>query len=249
MAGFPALPLWTDAYLADTRHLTTTEHGAYLLLLLEAWRRPNCSLPDDDTLLARFTGLSAVDWTAAKPIVMAFWKLDGRSKTWTQKRLKKELTYVKGRSKVQSDKASKRWKDRKEKDAAALPQQSRGNAPTPIITLPNGKGAEAPPIDPGKALFDAGIALLTSTGMTIRSARSMIAKWRRDCGDGWTRDALASAAGKSDPVGWIEKMKRRGAAAEDEARAASSATAERYRRMGIAGPPPSQMANAGGATR
>jgi hypothetical protein len=43
MAEFPALPLWTDAYLGDTRHLSQSEHGAYLLLLITAWRTPNCS--------------------------------------------------------------------------------------------------------------------------------------------------------------------------------------------------------------
>ena len=63
MAEFPHLPLFTDAYLADTRHLTTEEHGAYLLLMMEAWRRPECSLPDDDRLLARLCGLSIERWT------------------------------------------------------------------------------------------------------------------------------------------------------------------------------------------
>lgn len=85
MAEFPALPLFTDAYLADTRHLNTEEHGAYLLLMMEAWRRPECSLPDDDRLLARLAGLPLDRWQEVRPVVMQFWRRDGRRKTWTQR--------------------------------------------------------------------------------------------------------------------------------------------------------------------
>ena len=42
MATFPALPLWTDAYLSDTDHLTFEEHGVYLRLLMMIWRNPEC---------------------------------------------------------------------------------------------------------------------------------------------------------------------------------------------------------------
>ena len=97
MADFPCLPLWTDAYLADTNHLTAEEHGAYVLLLIEAWRSADCSLPDNDTLLARHARLTPAKWNAAKPIVMAFWKLDKRRKRWTQKRLKKERQKAAGK--------------------------------------------------------------------------------------------------------------------------------------------------------
>ena len=62
MAEFPALPLWTDAYLADTTHLSTIEHGAYLLLLMTAWRTKECCLPDDDKLLSRYARLTAAQW-------------------------------------------------------------------------------------------------------------------------------------------------------------------------------------------
>ncbi|WYK05463.1 DUF1376 domain-containing protein [Cereibacter sphaeroides f. sp. denitrificans] len=134
MAEFPALPLFTDAYLADTRHLNTEEHGAYLLLMMEAWRRPECSLPDDDRLLARLAGLPLDRWQEVRPVVMQFWRRDGRRKTWTQKRLVKERAFVSKKSASQADKAATRWKKTKKTDAAALPNECPADAPTPTPT-------------------------------------------------------------------------------------------------------------------
>lgn len=134
MADFPALPLFTDAYLADTRHLSTEEHGAYLLLLFEAWRRPECCLPDNDALLARLAGLSAERWAQIKTTVMALWERDGRKKTWSQKRLLKERAYVAQKSASQRDKAVKRWNGDKKTDATALHLQCPEDAPTPTPT-------------------------------------------------------------------------------------------------------------------
>lgn len=144
MADFPALPLWTDAYLADTRHLSTIEHGAYLLLLMEAWRRPNCDLPADDKLLARLAGLSAGDWLDVAPAVMELWQLDGRRKVWKQKRLSKERLYLDEKRASQRDKARSRWNKTEKSNAAAMPEgmpeACRSDAPTPTPT-------PTPPID------------------------------------------------------------------------------------------------------
>lgn len=129
MAEFPALPLFTDSYLADTRHLSTEEHGAYLLLLMEAWRRADGSLPDDDLLLARLAGLSRERWAEAKPVVMAFWKRDGRKKTWSQKRLEKERLYVREKRQSAKDAAASRWKDKKKDNASAKRSQSPHTPP------------------------------------------------------------------------------------------------------------------------
>lgn len=244
MAEFPALSLWTDAYLADTRHLSTLEHGAYLLLLIEAWRRPTCSLPDDNTMLARLAGLPVEEWARIRVNVMAFWKLDGRSKTWTQKRLLKEHRFRQEKSKSQSGNAAKRWKKAKKPDAAALPKECQPDAKTmpptlPIDSVPNGTGAEAPPVDPVKELFDAGVALLTGAGKSNSTARSLIGKWRKAHGDAWTLAAITAARDRSvsDPVEWIEGRRRSEGEEEDEARAISRANAERYRRMDMPGPP------------
>ncbi len=85
MAAFPAMPLYSDAYLADTRHLTTEEHGAYLLLLMCAWRARECRLADDDKSLARITGLSPTRWRRMRPVLEQFFEI--RKGFWQQKKL------------------------------------------------------------------------------------------------------------------------------------------------------------------
>lgn len=92
MAELPFLPLATDAYLADTTHLSTEEHGAYLLLLMAAWRSIECRLPDDDTYLARVCRCTPRVWSRIRPIMAPFWTIaDG---WWSQKRLSKERGFV-----------------------------------------------------------------------------------------------------------------------------------------------------------
>lgn len=122
MAEFPALPLFTDAYLGDTVHLTTIEHGAYLLLLMCMWRS-NGTLPNNDKLLARYSKLSPSQWKRIKPIL---WPLfDVSNEGITQGRLSDELDYVKANSKKQSDRAKTRWNKQKGK-SESIPVKQDG---------------------------------------------------------------------------------------------------------------------------
>lgn len=98
MSEFPSLPLFTDAYLADTRHLSAQEHGAYLLLLMMAWRQPDCRLPNDDETLARWASVDVRTWKRIKPKVMAFWTL--AEDQWSQSRLSKERKFVSKRAEI-----------------------------------------------------------------------------------------------------------------------------------------------------
>jgi len=92
MSEFPSLPLFTDSFIADTGHLTAHQTGAYLMLLMMAWRMPDCRLPDDDLKLARWARVDPRIWPRTKPVVMDFWTLkDG---FWSQKRLMKERDSV-----------------------------------------------------------------------------------------------------------------------------------------------------------
>lgn len=123
MADLPCMPFWTDAYLADTQHLTTEEHGAYLLLLFQAWRSHDCSLADDDDMLSRQAGVSIAKWKEIKPIIMSFWKLDKRRKRWVQKRLKIEREKATVKKAKARNSAASRWKGKEKHDANALRSQ------------------------------------------------------------------------------------------------------------------------------
>lgn len=131
MAEFPAMPLWTDAYLGDTTHLTTIEHGAYLLLLIAMWRTADNSLPGEDKMLARYTRLNAAQWARVKPVLMPFFReKEGRI---TQGRLTDEAAAVRQHSRKQSDRAKVRWRKNKETgDAAAMPEACQSDAPLPL---------------------------------------------------------------------------------------------------------------------
>jgi uncharacterized protein YdaU (DUF1376 family) len=80
----PWMPLYIADYLADTMHLTTVEHGAYMLLIMNYWRH-GC-LPDDDLKLARIVRLSPKEWGRIRDNVKALFQ-DG----WRHKRIDSEL--------------------------------------------------------------------------------------------------------------------------------------------------------------
>jgi len=86
MSKAPSMPIFWDSYLADTTHLTTEEHGAYLLLLAAMWRRDG-EVPDDDRDNARIVGLTTAKWRKTKARLSTLICADGN--TITQKNLKK----------------------------------------------------------------------------------------------------------------------------------------------------------------
>lgn len=85
MSQAPSMPMYWDAYLADTTHLTTEEHGAYLLLLAAMWRR-NGSVPDNDADNARILGLSKAKWKRIKARLLPL--LDAHDGNLSQKKLR-----------------------------------------------------------------------------------------------------------------------------------------------------------------
>ncbi|HBY69895.1 MAG TPA: hypothetical protein DEG69_20410 [Flavobacteriaceae bacterium] len=127
MAKFPHLPLWTDAYIADTIHLNYEEHGLYLMLLMTVWRSPECRIPNDIKWIKR--RLRATDEQIekyVKNILDEFFETTGNY--ITQKRLKEEYNYVKKKAKKNSDTAKLRWQKEK------LVCERNAPTPTPILS-------------------------------------------------------------------------------------------------------------------
>jgi uncharacterized protein YdaU (DUF1376 family) len=131
MAEYAALPLFTDAYLADTRHLTTLQHGAYLLMLMTAWRSSDCALPLDDVYLARICGMDKRTWAANKDTLLAFWKIGSDAKI-RQGRLEDERNYVEQKRNKNSEAGKASALKRKNRDSTGVQPKLNENAtPSP----------------------------------------------------------------------------------------------------------------------
>ena len=126
MSRSDMMPLWTDVYLGDTRHLSTEQNGAYLLMLITSWRSGKCALPDDDARMARITGLSKAKWLRHKPVLIEFFTLENGQ--FTQKRLKQEWQnrqdYIASQSEKGKKSARKRAKFSRENDEEKKQKQS-----------------------------------------------------------------------------------------------------------------------------
>jgi uncharacterized protein YdaU (DUF1376 family) len=80
----PWMPLYVGDYLGDTGHLTTTQHGAYLLLMMHYWRKGE--LPDDDRQLSKIAKLPLKTWCEYRPTLQDFFH-----QGWKHKRIDAEL--------------------------------------------------------------------------------------------------------------------------------------------------------------
>lgn len=160
MAEFPALPIWTDAYLADTREFTAAQHGAYFLLMMTAWRTRENGLPDDDEKLAKWAAMDRRTWLKNKPTIMAKWcRIDG---LWHQKRLddeRKRAEHVR-HCQMQAGLASalKRKEIQSRHVATELPTplQPPSPSPSPSIDSVSKEDTESPPTPPIENLIEGG---------------------------------------------------------------------------------------------
>jgi len=100
MAALPYMQLYVADYLADTAHLSTIEHGAYLLLMFNYWQRgESFKAKDEQSLnrrLATVARLSSDEWEDVKETLAEFF--DVSEKEWLHRRIERDLKAVNEKS-------------------------------------------------------------------------------------------------------------------------------------------------------
>ena len=160
------MPLYAGDYLRDTGHLTAAEHGAYLLLLMQAWTRGG-ALPADDDKLRMLARMERREWDGARATVLAFFTRDGDA--YRNARLDREIARREAvsdaRRRSGARGAAKRWQGDGAGDRNAMadamanatqePSQGDGQPQPqpPLVSLPS----EARPARPDRRALDAEI--------------------------------------------------------------------------------------------
>lgn len=140
MSKAPSMPMYWDAYLADTTHLTTEEHGAYLLLLAAMWRRDG-SVPNDDRDNARILGLTKAKWVKIKKRLEPF--LIITDDEISQKNLRKNWEKTQEKIGKNRENGSKGGRP-KSSENKALAKANGSNSQKPNETIPE---PEPEPLD------------------------------------------------------------------------------------------------------
>lgn len=245
----PWMPLYVGDYLADTRHLSTEEHGIYFLLILHYWRTGG--LPVDDTRLARIAGVPQDTWNQCRSTISAFFDA-----SWKHKRIELELETTRRQSAAGKTGGIASGKARKQKQTSvqrSLP--NRLNDPPTIVQASQSQSdsSEANASDASasgrEALWGNGVTALIALGVSETRAKPMIGRWLKDAGDDFERVLGAISRARSeapiDPIAWITAaLKAEGG--KNGKPENLSAVARRLAEQGIGFGPKPSLAGAGG---
>lgn len=130
------MPLYIGDYVGSTMHLTTAQHGAYLLLLMAAWKSGG-SLPAKDASLAAIAKMTKREWLHERDTLSEFFEITNEA--WTHRRVAKELVVSAENSRRKSElgirAANARWHPN---NAASGEGYAKGNACSDAARIADG---------------------------------------------------------------------------------------------------------------
>lgn len=219
MSHLPYHKRYHSDALAGFMPLTLEERGAYQTLLDMMYDRGG-PLLDSERLLAGYMNCSVRKWRALRAILIEKGKISiNEEGLITNGRAEKEIENTAKTSRTLAEAGAKGGRARAENEKKGNENNGSGQAslqpdesqPQAILearsqsSVANATGGEPP--DLLKAMFDDGVALLTSTGTPEKQARSMLGKWKKAKGEAEVLVALADCRAKriEQPVEWLEK--------------------------------------------
>lgn len=142
------MPLYIGDYMADTMHLTTEQHGAYLLLIMAYWRKGG-ALSNNDTALASIARMSSDAWSNARAVLEDFFDTSS-SNAWVHPRIEKEMLNAGDKKVKAGEKARKaaaaRWNNASSiapSNAHAMLKECPSPSPSPSQELLKSADASA----------------------------------------------------------------------------------------------------------
>ena len=137
------MPLYVTDYLGDTMHLSTEQHGAYLLLIMAAWKNGG-SLPNDDRVLRRITRMEEKAWKESSiELKSFFFEQNGSIRhNRIETELKRAKRMTEQRAEAGKASAIKRSKQRNanedcnENSTKCTTNETRNSRPSPSPNLP-----------------------------------------------------------------------------------------------------------------
>ncbi len=123
------MPLYIADYLADTTRLTTEQHGAYLLLIMDYWR--NGPLPDDDGALSQITRMQPASWKKNRSMLVRLFRIEGGE--WRHKRIDEELIEAEANAKKYAERAKKAAAKRWEKPSLHDASSNASSTPQAVL--------------------------------------------------------------------------------------------------------------------
>lgn len=144
------MPWHIAEYLADTMHLSTLEHGAYLLILGHGWRNDG-TIVASDAYLAGITRLPRDQWKSVRPTLEAFFDAFQHPTLglcWRQKRQVMEIAKAKAMKTKAQEKSKKalaaRWPE-SSKDSSKHSLEESSRSPQGFPSDGKGKDFLDPP--------------------------------------------------------------------------------------------------------
>lgn len=187
-------------YAKDTRALTQAEHGAYRLLIDEAYSSEN-GVAADEVYAISCAHSSAERKNTDRVLAKFFTLRDGR---YYQKRIDAEVAAYQEKSAKASASAMRRWS---KGNANAMRTHTEGTCESdakPMLPITNNQEKEnIIPADAGTALWELGVSVLKDQGVKEASARAFLGSILRDYEERHVESALRAAVGKANAKAYV----------------------------------------------